>query len=61
MKNNKQYYQSLNIDGYTWSGYWSGFHNFTKKDGSNVAVVRCNDADIEDGNLQCMIQMGLSK
>lgn len=61
MHHNKEYYQSINIEGYTWSGFWNGFHNFTKKDGASIEVVRCSDRDIEDGNLKEMIQLGLSK
>lgn len=57
MKQKKAYYQQLNINGFTWSGYWKGYHHFY----NNGQHVRCTDNDIEDGNLIDMINMGLTK
>lgn len=62
MKQKKRFYQSLNFDGYTWSGYWDNLHHFVKqKNEGGYWYIKCNDTDIEDGNIIHMVRLGVSR
>jgi len=58
---NKKELQSLNIDGYTWSGFFNKMHTFTKKEKSGCYIIKCNTTDIKNGNIIDLINMGLSR
>ena len=61
MKKAKVFYQSLNIDGFTWRGYWNKLHHFVKKECAGYLEIKCTDTDIQDGNLQDMIKLGVTR
>lgn len=63
MKHNKNHYRKINIDGFTWSGFWDGFHYFSKRQDSPYGYwqLKCTEGDIEDGNLIELIKLELSR
>jgi len=61
MKQNKSFYQSLNFDGFTWSGFWDNLHHFVKKECAGYLEVKCTDDDIKNGNLSDMIKIGVTR
>lgn len=58
---NKAHYQAIEIDGYKWQGFWNDYHHFVKPEGKGFFEIKCTDADIEDGNLKAMIELGVSR
>jgi hypothetical protein len=61
MKQVKSYYQELNFDGYTWSGYWGDLHHFSKRENGLYCIINCNETDLEDGNILDMVKLGVSR
>ncbi len=61
MTRKKPFYTGININGFTWSGWWDKFHHFVKRETGGYLEVRCTDQDIDDGNLAQMIEYGLTK
>ena len=68
MKRKKAFYKSININGYTWRGFWNKLHHFVKRidDYKNENYGKyiecsCNDADIENGNLNFMVVNNLTR
>lgn len=60
MKHPKQFYKSLNYDGYTWSGFINGFHVFSRKEDDGYYMIKCREKDIEDNNILDMVHFGVS-
>jgi len=61
MENKKSFYQSLNIDGYTWAGFWDNLHHFTKKVCNGWNCINCTDMDIKDGNIYDMVKYEVTR
>jgi hypothetical protein len=56
----KSHYQSLNYNGYTWSGYWSKRHHFTKREGAGYLHIQCTEEQLTNGDIEFMCEHGLS-
>jgi hypothetical protein len=62
MKREKCFYQSMpNIYGFSWVGYWDNFHHFTKQIGDKWAEIRATDIDIDNGNLEDMARLSVTR
>ena len=61
MKKPKTYYQEIQTDGFSWSGYWDKLHHFIKREKAGCIHIRCTERDITNGNIYDMIQLGVSK
>lgn len=62
MKREKWFYQSMpNIYGFSWSGYWDKYHHFTKQINGKWLEIRATDLDIDNGNLEDMARLSVSR
>jgi hypothetical protein len=60
MKHSKAHYQSLNYNGYTWTGFWNKKHHFSKPEGKGFACIKATEEDLENGNIEFFAEHNLS-
>lgn len=62
MKYSKEQCRLLEHVGYKFVGYWDDLYHFQKGDHSNgFLVLKCNQEDIENGNVKYMMEFNLSR
>lgn len=60
MKQKKEYYQNLNYNDYTWSGFWNGLHHFIKQDGIRYKCINCTEEMLVNGDIKYMAEHDLT-
>lgn len=63
MKHPKAHYMGLSHAGYSWGGFWDGFHHFQKRanDAGGFLHMKLLESDIEDGSWKFMAERGLTR
>lgn len=62
MTKSKNFYKSLNLEGFTWYMFdrKTKLHHFQRGEGRGWRILKCTDDDIDTGHILDMIETGTS-
>lgn len=60
----KKELKNINVNGYSFVGYWDGFYHFTKRAEYNKGGyyhIKCKECDLLDDNIKDMLELEVTK
>ena len=63
MKHTKKQLRQMSTNGYTYSGFWDGMYHFSKRIDKpyGYECIKCNELDIQNGNIKQMMEIGVTR